>query len=69
MNIRKRTEEPRDTVLTIRMSQSEKAALKELAAAVGVSVGGYLLGLALGDQIFKAAADKPDRRQMKIDGV
>lgn len=70
MKIRKQMNEPRDTVLTIRMSQSEKARLKELAAALGVSVGGYLLGLALGDQVTKAwtsKTDKPDPRQMKLD--
>lgn len=72
MKIRKPMDEPRDTVITIRMSQSEKAALKELAGALGISVGGYLLGLALGDQVTKAWAnktDRPDPRQMKIDAV
>lgn len=64
--------EARDTTVNIRVSQREKAELKKLASAVGVSVGCYLLGLALGDQVAKAwtnNADKPDARQMKMDGV
>jgi len=52
MKIRKKTEEPRDTVITIRLSQSEKQQLKELAAQAGLSVGAFLLGLALGDAAF-----------------
>ena len=55
MKIRKKTSEPRDTVLTIRLSKSEQAELKRRAAKVGLSVGAFLLGLALGDAIGEAA--------------
>ncbi len=62
MKIRKKTEEPRDTVLTIRLSKSEQQELKKLAAKAGLSVGAFLLGLALGDAAGKAvieALEKP----------
>ena len=51
MKIRKKTNEPRDTVLTIRLSKSEQEELKRRAAKLGLSVGAFLLGLALGDTI------------------
>ena len=54
MKIRKKTDEPRDTVLTIRLSQSEKDELKKLATKAGLSVGAFLLGLALGDAASRA---------------
>lgn len=54
MKIRKKTNEPRDTVLTIRLSKSEQEELKKRAAKVGMSVGAFLLGLALGDAIGDA---------------
>ena len=54
MKIRKRTDEPRDTVLTIRLSKSEQQELKRRAAKVGLSVGAFLLGAALGDAVGKA---------------
>ena len=57
MKIRKKTEEPRDTVLTIRLSKSEQQALKRLAAKAGLSVGAFLLGLALGDAAGKKLLD------------
>lgn len=57
MKIRKRTDEPRDTVLTIRLSKSEQQELKRLAAAAGLSVGGFLLGIALGDAAGKKLLD------------
>ncbi len=53
MKIRKKTDEPRDTVLTIRLSKSEQQELKKLAAKAGISVGAFLLGLALGDAAGK----------------
>lgn len=58
MKIRKKSEEPRDTVLTIRLSKSEQQELKILAAKAGLSVGAFLLGLALGDATGKAIIDK-----------
>ena len=51
MKIRKKSDEPRDTVLTIRLSKSEQQELKRLAAKAGLSVGAFLLGLAMGDAI------------------
>lgn len=51
MKIRKKTDEPRDTVLTIRLSKSEQQELKRRAAQVGLSVGAFLLGVALGDAV------------------
>lgn len=57
MKIRKKTEEPRDTVLTIRLSKSEQQELKRLAAKAGLSVGAFLLGLALGDAAGKKLLD------------
>lgn len=47
MKIRKKTSEPRDTSLTIRLSKSEAIALKVLAHSYGMSVGNYLINLAL----------------------
>lgn len=49
MKIRKKCSEPRDTVLTIRLSKSEQQELKKRAAALGISVGALLIGAALGD--------------------
>lgn len=54
MKIRKKTNEPRDTVLTIRLSKSEQEELKRRAAKVGLSVGAFLIGLGLGDAIGEA---------------
>lgn len=51
MKIRKKAGEPRDTVLTIRLSKTEQQELKKKAAMAGLSVGAFLLGLALGDTI------------------
>lgn len=67
MKIRPKDGEPRETWLTIRVNQQEKEALKKLAACAGVSVGGYLLGLALGNSIADAIMDKPDPQQMRLD--
>lgn len=64
---RKQAEETRTSLLTIRVNQQEKDALKKLAACAGVSVGGYLLGLALGNSIADAIMDKPDPQQMRLD--
>ena len=58
MKIRKKSDEPRDTVLTIRLSKSEQQELKVLAAKAGLSVGAFLLALALGDAAGKAIIDK-----------
>ncbi len=60
---RKPTSEPRSTTIGVRVSESEKAALKRLAAAAGVSVGAYLLGLALGDAMGQVLIEevKKDR--------
>ena len=57
MKIRKKSEEPRDTVLTIRLSKSEQQELKRLAAKAGLSVGAFLLGLAMGDAIGEKVLD------------
>lgn len=61
MKIRSKTDEARDTTVNIRVSEKEKEQLKSLASALGLSVGAYLLGLALGDSIGKAIVDKPDK--------
>ena len=53
MKIRKKTDEPRDTVLTIRLSKSEQTELKRRAAKAGLSVGAFVLGLALGEAAGK----------------
>lgn len=57
MKIRKRLYEPRNTVLTLRLSQTERKKLGELADSVGVSVGAYLVGLALGNGFVDGSAD------------
>ena len=57
MKIRKKSDEPRDTVLTIRLSKSEQQELKRLAAKAGLSVGAFLLGLAMGDAIGDKVMD------------
>ena len=65
MRIRKKTTEPRDTVLTIRLSKSEQAELKRKAAQAGLSVGAFLLGLALGDaagRMIVGELAEPDRK-------
>ena len=63
MKIRSKTDEVRDTTVNIRVSEKEKEQLKSLASALGMSVGAYLLGLALGDGIGKAIVDKPGKHQ------
>ena len=67
MKIRSKTDEARDTTVNIRVSEKEKEQLKSLASALGLSVGAYLLGLALGDGIGKAIVDKPDKNQLRLD--
>lgn len=67
MKIRSKTDESRDTTVNIRVSEKEKEQLKFLASALGLSVGAYLLGLALGDGIGKAIVDKPDKNQLRLD--
>ena len=57
MKIRKKSDEPRDTVLTIRLSKSEQQELKRLAAKAGLSVGAFLLGLAMGAAIGEKIID------------
>ena len=57
MKIRKKSDKPRDTVLTIRLSKSEQQELKRLAAKAGLSVGAFLLGLAMGDAIGEKIID------------
>lgn len=69
MKIRSKTVEPRDTTVNIRVSESEKDALKKAAAAVGLSVGAYLLGLAFGDSIGKAITEKPNPDQIWLEGA
>ena len=72
LNIRKRMDEPRDKWLSIRVSQTEKAKLAELADSVGVSVGAYLVGLALGNGFVDGSADIgggiPDPAQVTFRG-
>lgn len=70
MKIRSKTDEARDTTVNIRVSEKEKEQLKSLASALGLSVGAYLLGLALGDSIGKDIVDKPDKpdkNQLRLD--
>lgn len=66
MKIRKKSDEPRDTVLTIRLSKSEQQELKRLAAKAGLSVGAFLLGLAMddaiGENVIDSLQDKMDKR-------
>lgn len=63
MKIRKKSDEPRDTVLTIRLSKSEQQELKRLAAKAGLSVGAFLLGLAMGDAIGEKIIDSLQDKQ------
>nr|CRY95711.1 hypothetical protein [uncultured prokaryote] len=67
MKIRSKTDEARDTTVNIRVSEKEKEQLKSLASALGLSVGAYLLGLALGDSIGKAIVDKLNKNQLRLD--
>ena len=66
MKIRKKSDEPRDTVLTIRLSKSEQQELKRLAARAGLSIGAFLLGLAMGDaigeKVIDSLQDKMDKK-------
>lgn len=64
---RKRTAEVRDKLLTIRISKTEREKLSELADMAGVTVGGYLLGCALGNQPVKAVLEQYDPDQMRLD--
>lgn len=72
VKIRKKLEEPRDTVLTVRLSQTERRRLGMLADSYGMSVGAYLIGLALGndfvDTSADAASEKPDPAQVRLGG-
>lgn len=72
MRIRKKIEEPRNVSLRMRVSRSERDKLGELAAAQGVSVSAYLIGLALGDSFVDGTADlsggKSDPAQVSIGG-
>ena len=65
MKIRKKSDEPRDTVLTIRLSKSEQQELKRLAAKAGLSVGAFLLGLAMGDAIGEKVIDSLQDKMVK----
>lgn len=47
MKIRRKSNEPRNTVLTIRLSNAEKTELKKRASNSGLSVGAFLIDLAL----------------------
>lgn len=67
VKIRSKTDEARNTTVNIRVTETEKQQLKNLASALGVSVGAYLVGLALGDSIGKALVDKPDKNQLRLD--
>lgn len=67
MKIRSKTDEARDTTVNIRVSEKEKEQLKSFASALGLSVGAYLLGLALGDSIGKSIVDEPDKNQLRLD--
>ncbi len=64
--------EPRNLVLRMRVSKTEREKLGELAAAHGVSMGAYLIGLALGDGFVDGSADvgggKADPAQVSIGG-
>lgn len=72
MRIRKRIDESRDSVVAIRVSQTEKQRLNELARDCGVSVGAYLIGLALGNGFVDGSAEvsggKSDPAQVSIGG-
>ncbi len=72
MRIRKKIEEPRDTMIGIRVSQTERRRLNELASEYGVSVGAYLIGLALGNGFVDGSADvgggKSDPAQVTFRG-
>lgn len=72
VKIRKKLEEPRDTVLTVRLSQTERRRLGMLADSYGMSVGAYLIGLALGNDFVGSSADaageKPDPAQVRLGG-
>ena len=61
MKIRKRSREPRNTVLTIRLSSAEKKDLRFLAEQYGLSVSAFLLMLAFGDH-----AAQPDQEQRSV---
>ena len=52
MNTRK-TSAPKDTQIIIRTTSEEKEQLKKLAAAAGIGVSEFVIGLALGDELGK----------------
>lgn len=58
---RHRTGTPRDTTVNIKVSKEEKAQLQALATAAGLTVGGYLLGLALGEKLGNLMVEQPGR--------
>ena len=47
LKIRKKGTEPRNTVLTIRLSNTEKEELKKRASSAGLSMGAFLIETAL----------------------
>jgi hypothetical protein len=72
VKIRKRLDEPRDKWISIRLSKTERDKLAGLANGYGVSVGAYLVGLALGNDFVGSSADaageKPDPAQVRLGG-
>lgn len=56
-----RHEVPRDARIDLRVSSEEKSKIVSLAAAAGLSVSAYLLGLALGDNLGGVIVDSVHR--------
>lgn len=57
----RRIDVPRDAEIHLRVSRQERDLLKSLAAAAGLSVSAYLLGLALGDKLGEVIVDSVHR--------
>lgn len=49
-------------LIQIRVTPAEKAMLVKLAAAAGVTVSGYLVGMALGDRLGEILSTEVQRR-------
>ena len=63
MKIRRKSNEPRNTVLTIRLSNAEKTELKKRASSAGLSVGAFLVDIALDDRGRNSTKSTPVTRK------
>lgn len=59
----KLSSEPRDEVLQVRLSKSEKEQLKNLAAKAGISIAAFMLGKSLGESFADVIMGKSNEKK------